>query len=186
MNLFEHFACHTQLPVRLKDVTEHILGTGVVATIKFVPSELNIQTIQGFLRVSHWKPPYGADGAHAQIFYAKALPLTLRRLVVDKELIHILDDHQETAQTRAAVDQLISEIVVPLALTASIPGTSDHLTILRALCILMPRDALVVLRDLHKDKRLNTEAIARLALIPESYVDFLLSPQWEKVVESIT
>jgi hypothetical protein len=100
-------------------------------------------------------------------------------------MVHIFDEASEEAQSIEDVKTLISGITVPNLLAASIPLLSDRFAILVALCVLLPRDALVILRAHYRAGRMNVEAIARLVQLPEEYVDFALSDAWETVVEHI-
>ena len=187
MNVFELFSCFTKLPVALPEVEGHILESGVVRSIQTIPSpDLAPRVCGGFLRKYEWLPAYGEPGVHAEIYYSKKFDepqfIGERRLTICKELLHILDGHESTAETRAAVDQLITEICSPLALTMSYAAIQDHLQVWPALCVLVPRDALPNLRELHK-AGMSVEALAKIALVPTDYMRTALSPIWEKIVE---
>jgi hypothetical protein len=100
-------------------------------------------------------------------------------------MLHLLDSDAEMAKLRANVDNLISEVCAPFALTGSIPGRSDNLAVYRALCILLPRDALETLRQHYRAGRLTRETIAKMAVIPVEWMEYLLSPAWEQVQEHL-
>jgi hypothetical protein len=186
MDVYNHFSCYTLLPIHLNDVRDHVLEAGVVSSLQFVEAPLKPGVVHGFLRVFKWRKNHGPDGKHAQIFHARGLSTEWRRVVVTKEMLHILDKDEETASTRDGVDQLISHICGPFMLTgASLPGLSDNFAILRALAILLPRDALHILRPLHQKGQLTQETIAQMAQIPVEWMEFLLSYSWEAVLEQI-
>lgn len=185
MDVFQHFSCHTVLPIKINDVRDHVLEAGVVDVIAFSEVSIDAGIIGGICRVYTEKPAYSSERTVAQIYFAGGLQLPERRMIVCKELLHLLDGHEETAQTREEVDRLIEEIVLPLDVRGSLPSVSDHLGILRALTILLPRDSLDILRPKVAGGQLSAEDIAKIALIPESYVRVALSPAWERVVESI-
>ena len=67
VDIFQHFACHTRLPVRLDDIREHILDEGWIKSIRFYPVQLDPNILPGFIRVSRWQPLYGEEGIHAEI-----------------------------------------------------------------------------------------------------------------------
>jgi hypothetical protein len=183
MNVFEHFSCHTILPVKLEDIKEHILETGVVESIDIIPADLDPQIVAGFLRVFKWKGVYAPDAhAHAEVFYSKQLDIPSRRLVICKEMLHILDEHKQTAQTRAIVERLIVEVSAPPSMTLGLPAQSDHMGVWLALSVLVPRDALEYLRAVHQ-AGMSAEAIAKLAVVPSSYMETLLSPLWQSIIE---
>ena len=188
MDIFQHFGCHTKLPIKLDDVRDHILETGMVESIQFFDVDVDTTGLQGFCRVFEQQEPgmYTSSGQKvAHIFYAAELEEEEKRLVVCKELLHILDDHSATAQTRDEVDSLIEQIVLPLDVRQGLQSKSDHIGILHALAVLMPRDALAVLRPLHDDNKLSVEDVAALARVPERYARFALSPAWQQVLEII-
>jgi hypothetical protein len=185
MNIFEHFSCHTTLPIRLDDIRAHILEMGIVRSIKFTATDLNESVCLGFLRIYRWRAQYSDEQLHAEIFYSKTLSESMMRVVLCKELIHILDNHTETAQTSEKVDTLIREIRAPVSIAASIPGLSDHYGLTKALCILLPRDALEIIRAHFQSGAMNIDAVAKLASIPDFWVEFLMSDSWLSVVNSI-
>jgi hypothetical protein len=57
----------------------------------------------------------------------------------------------------------------------------DHLGLLRAVLILLPRDAISEL----KEKQVSPEDVAKLARIPEEYARLAMSEYWEAVTEGI-
>ena len=56
---------------------------------------------------------------------------------------------------------------------------------LQALLILLPRDALAILRPKHEAGQLSVEEVARLAVIPDTYARLALSSGWAEIVEAI-
>ena len=178
MDIFEHFACYTRLPVRLDDIREHILDEGLVQTIRFYSVDLDPAVLPGFVRVSRWRPIYGDMGLHAEIFYSSALDENWRRLVVCKEMLHLRDKAAELAQSRADVIDLIRGIRVPLSIAMNLPTFSDHVGLIRALRLLIPRDALLVLREHSESGRITSEVVAKLARVPDIYTEFMLTSEW--------
>jgi hypothetical protein len=53
------------------------------------------------------------------------------------------------------------------------------------LAVLLPRDALHIRRQHHKDNKINIETVARLAVIPEDWARFAMTNGWDRVVEKI-
>jgi len=188
MNIFEHFSCHTRLPIRINAIRDHVLEESKAAdVIAFHAADLDPNHIRGFL---HFFDERGRKVAH--IIFARELGRDWRRLVCCKELIHILDDDKSTAQTREAVSSLIQQISVPLFLQpalqsagATFSGVHDYIGELLALSILLPRDAYNLLKPLFDEGKIGSEDIAALAQIPETYVRFAMVDDWQKILESI-
>ncbi|MGE3332986.1 MAG: hypothetical protein AB7I36_05040 [Rhodospirillaceae bacterium] len=189
MDVFQHFACHTKLPVLLKDVYEHVFEHAGMESINFYQTELDTSIIGGFVRVFRWRErvaPYAsADKCTADVFLGAGLSPEWRRVVAVKEMIHLLDGHEQTSRTRERVSALITEMCLPFqAVQASLPGMTDRFGLLPALAILLPRDALDYLRPQHVAKNINDEAVAQLARIPAEMVPFLMTDAWKGVLEN--
>ena len=129
---------------------------------------------------------YGEVHKVAQIYLAASIEdEAVRRLVSCKEILHVFDDDEHTAKTLAAVERLIDQIVVPPSSGISASTQSDNSGMLHALMILMPRDALAILKPMYELGQISAEDVARLADIPEAYARLALSPLWQMIVESI-
>lgn len=188
MNIFEHFACHTKLPVKLADVKAHILETGLVSQIVRVPVELNQYILQGGYQLyRELAPPYaGHDHRVARIAYPKDSPISVQRVICVKEMLHILDPHEATSPTKEKVQRLVNEMIVKgIGKAMGLPTVFDKSGLLSALCILMPRDALDVLRPAYKREEITADQIARAAAIPRGFVEIALTDEWRKLADQI-
>lgn len=183
MDIFNHFSCYTLLPVLLSDVVDHIKETNVVASIEIYPLDLDPRYLQGFCYVFIDKPQGAVEGVkRAWIGYSKSLSPEMARLVVCKELLHLLDNHRETAQQREQVSELIDQVVLPYEAVVALPAFSDHEGILMALAVMMPRDAILELKP-SLGKSISHKTIARLAQLPEEYVRMAFTKTWEEVLD---
>lgn len=143
MDIFNHFAFYTKLPVSRNDVQAHIAETR--ATDRVLIYEVDFDP--KFLRGICWLTDERAHNAinHqrvARIFVSKHLSPEWRRLVICKELLHLLDNHLETAQTRSQVDDLIEKIVLPADIPDGLATKSDRMGLLHAMMVMFPRDAI--------------------------------------------
>ena len=142
----------------------------------------DLEVLSGFVIRYKWRPIYAADDReHAEVFYSKSMTPEEARLVRCKEVLHLLDGHEHTSRTLELVGKLISEICLPFSMPVSKISQHDRMGILPALCILLPRDALDILRPL----KLAPEAVAKLAGIPEEWAGICLSEGWKHVVENL-
>ena len=183
MDVFEHFSCHTNLPIKLKDVKDHILEAKIVDRIKRVGMPLNGYALLGGY---HQYRDLHSGERIALIAFPNDHGLGLGRLVQVKEMLHVLDPHEATAPTRDKVSQLVDELIISGAANiVGLPAYFDRRAILMALTILLPRDALSDRRPAFKNGKLSAAAIADEAQVPTSFVEIALRDDWEKIVESI-
>jgi hypothetical protein len=106
-----------------------------------------------------------------------------QRLVVCKELIHILDPDYALTNTRKDVANLIKRMALPIDLQALTNNQelNDRFGQLQALAVLFPRAARNLLLEPYNAKKITSKEIAALAEIPVHYVAFLMSDEWEKI-----
>lgn len=188
MNIYEHFATYTNLPILLDTVCEQAKEYGVVDDFEFAEVDIDPDTLLGMHKMYRVRVPYGESRIIAQIFYSSAIELdSFRRCVCCKEILHALDTEETTAQSNQAVEQLIDSIVIPPSSgIASSSVASDHNGMLYALLILLPRDALAILRPKYNAGEISVEDVARLADIPDSYARLALSDTWQMIVDAIS
>ncbi len=188
MHLIEFFSSFTHLPVHLDDVRDQVKEQCGIDEINFIAVDLDTNILLGMHRKYRQTIPGGQDHrVILDIYYAASIEdnLALKRLVICKELLHSADSDKELAQSLDAVDRLIEFIVIPPAAELPASVKSDHNGILYTLLVLLPRDALHILRPKHDAGAISVEDVARLAEIPEGYARLALSPIWEKIVEAI-
>lgn len=171
-----------KLPVYLKDVKDFVLRTGEAHVITRFPVDIDEAVLQGMLRVYRDKPPYAPEErVMAQIAYYEGLDEAAVRLVCCKEMLHLLDNHDATANTRAKVSKLIEDVTLPFEAVASLPGLEDHMKLIDALCILVPTAAGNLLRGAHIDEGLSADDIAKVARIPEYIAPVILSERFHEL-----
>jgi hypothetical protein len=184
MDVFKHFSCHTKLPIRLPDVEEHVMEAAAITSITTYPADLDL--IDGFVWHYKWRAPYGDQLEHALVFYKRTLTLGEQRIVRCKEVLHLLDGDEETSRTRDRVNDLIADMCLPFNIPAStLQGQKDRMGILPALTVLLPRDALEILRPLYQSGAMTAAAIAEIAQIPEEWAELCLGDEWRHVVENL-
>lgn len=184
MDIFQHFSCYTELPIKMEQVREYIYLKQLVDRILFHPVDRDPTILKGMLYTTKDKPPYfTGERITANIAYSINLSTSFQRLVICKELLHILDNGNLVVNVREDADRLISEITLPSSVSIDWAnhhaGTnSDKTTELLALAILFPRDSITELRPLFEADKIGIEEIAALTLIPESYIPLTLSDVW--------
>jgi hypothetical protein len=138
------------------------------------------------LRVFRDKPPYAnEERVMAQIAYFKGLEEPEVRLVCCKEMLHLLDNHHETASTRDMVSQLIDDVTLPIEAVVSLPGLTDQIKIVDALCVLVPSAAGNLLRAAHQENKISPDDVATLARIPEPFARVVLTERFANLQQQI-
>jgi hypothetical protein len=183
MNVFEHFACHTNLPVKLRDVKDHIIEADTVDKIVRVPADLSSYILYGGY---HKYRDIESDERIALIGYPRDMSQGMQRLVTIKEMLHTLDPHEATAPTTAKVEQLIDDLLVQGAGNSiGLPAFFDRRALLKALCILLPRDALDERRPAYKKDPSILHALAKEAVIPPAFVEIALRDDWAAMLDAL-
>lgn len=188
MNIYEHFACYTKLPIKLADVKAFIIEREIVSEIFRYPVDLNPSVLRGGYHLyRELAAPYIERRLIARIGYPRTASEAYRRLITVKEMLHVYDPQDATAPTKDEVESLISDLLVEEAeKEIGLAAAVDHSKLLNALCILLPRDALDIIRPEYKKGNVTIEAIAEEAKVPKSYVTIALTDAWRNVAESIT
>lgn len=184
MNIHDHFSKATLLPVHVKDVRDFILSKGVVKEIIQVPVDVDTSVLTGgFYLFRDLAPPYAEDAdLIAKIAYPRSAQPKVHRLVVVKEMLHILDPGPARAATKPDVSKLIGDLILDEAREeVGLPAAYDHTQIIGALAILLPLAALDVLRPAFKRGEITDEAISDLAMVPLPYVKIALTDEWINV-----
>ena len=101
------------------------------------------------------------------------------------EILHVFDKDDLTARSIEAVGTLIDQILIPPSSGISASVISDQVGMLHALMVLLPRDALDILRPLIDAGRVSIEDVAILADVPEPYARLALSPVWQEILDKI-
>ena len=186
MNIYEHFATYDVLPVRLRDVRDQILETGHVNRIIRVPVTFRDFIISGGFHRFRDLAPYASGQVVALIGYPDNLPEPLQRVIQVKEMLHVLDPDMATSPTKAKVDALIDDLMVEEAERAvGIPAQYDHRGLLHAMCILLPRGALDIIRPIYKRDGCTLDEVAEWANLPKPLVQIALRDSWRETIETI-
>ena len=186
MNIYEHFSCHTRLPVKLADVRDHILETGLVSKIIRKSVTVISYNVAGGFHLYREKDVEGVQHIVARIGYPEKVSVGLQRLIQVKEMLHCLDPHEATSPTKAKVDALIADLIQDGAeRTLGLPANVDHNGIMHAMCVLLPRDALDEIRPAFKRGDRTLEQISAEAKLPTSVCEFALTDRWRALLDTI-
>ena len=175
----------TRLPILLDDVRDQAAEYGEIGEFVFAAVDVSIETMQG-MHLLYEEQVNGVAVKKALVAYSSEITdEAVRRMVCCKEILHSLDNNDISATSLAAVNELIDAIVVPPTLGITNSTLSDHMGMLKALIVLLPRDALSEIRPRVEHGDISVEEVAQIAIIPDSYARLALSPVWGNIVDKI-
>ena len=106
---------------------------------------------------------------------------------VCKELLHLMDPESYKTNTPEHVKEQIERIALPPGMenirTDGMRVWGDRLADLQAVALLFPMESRNVLFD--KVDKIGPENIARIVRLPEKYVRWVMSRQWEEMYPTI-
>lgn len=186
-SLLDHFDIYTRLHISVNSITAQLIDMGVQDEIRFHFVDINADALRGLLfRYTKHASAYGEPIRCSEICIAESLSPEWKRLVAVKELLHITDTPEETAQTEAAVDKLIENLSLPLDIQQETRSSlNDRTHIIPALAVLVPRDCRLTLRRLYNEEKIRPSDVANLARIPDRYAEFVISEEFDELVERI-
>lgn len=186
-NIFELFSCHMRLPVRIDAVADYMRENGFVHDVGFSSVDMDPAVLWAQMRAYYPKTPYDHQMPPiVDIMYSKHLSKAQRRLACCKELLHILDSDEEKAHTQDEVETLIRQLSIPPNAGFSLPAANDKAGVVKALVILVPRDALSELKPLYDSGDLSEGELAQAFDVPVEYFRLTLWDGWTAICDKIT
>lgn len=137
--------------------------------------------LYGMLEQRCRKMAYSADsGVDNYVHYRAGLPNKLKRLVLCKELIHILDPDCYLTNTPTDVTSLVVNVSRPKGMQEADAkqATHDRLAITMAVGILFPLSIRNQFIDDFKSGKISSSALAEAIGIPDQYVDSVMEESW--------
>ena len=185
--LLDHFDNNTRLHISVNAIRDQLVDFGIQDEIRFHFVEIGEDTLRGLLfRYTRHNVVYGEPIRCSEVCIAKSLHPEWRRLVAVKELLHITDTPQETAQSENAVDRLIENLSLPMDIWQETRSSlNDRTHIIPALAVLVPKACREKLRSLRADGIILPTDVANMARIPERYAEFVLSEEFEIFVDRL-
>jgi len=192
-NLIRYFDERTQLHIDVNDVRDKLVELGVEDEITFHFPDMDPGKIRGML--DRWERPNGvyADPVSvADIIIASDMgdeDECWKRLVAVKELLHLADCINVSAESEDAVNILFHNFSLPPELRYSQPHgakntksyLNDNTRFYLALAVLVPKGCRDILRPFY-GHQLKDTTIADFARIPERYVSEIMSENFDNVI----
>lgn len=185
--LLDHFDTYTRLHISVNTIRDQLVDLGIQDEVRFHFVDINAEALRGLLfRYTKHAAPYGEPIRCSEVCIAEALPIEWARLVAVKELLHITDTEEETAQSEAAVDRLIENLSLPMDIQQETRSSlNDRTHIIPALAVLVPKECRRILRSLHADGIIRPSDVANIARIPDRYAEFVITDEFDDLVASI-
>jgi hypothetical protein len=191
--LVKRFSPLEKSPVKINDVVLAIrdAAAGAVEDIEYFEADINSEHLRGqLIEATYSTVPDGAGFLHRKhvIFFASSLDQFWRRLVICKELIHILDPDVCKISTPDALKHLISKIVIPPEFDHEVqkcgPAVlNDRNAEYIAVAVLFPLGVRNVLMNKYKQKKIGVIEISKLVGIPPKYVVYVMHDNWPEILK---
>lgn len=180
--LVQSFEDRENFPVRLNEVRDAVVQIGGADDITFKAVDIQQNVLRGLCH--RWRPlprPYADAQDCIEILYAESLEPEWHRLVVTKELVHVLDRDIHRTTTHAQFDDLIHRMARRPELRDPMTWheASDRVGLFQALGILFPFAARELILEKYNAGLISDELIAHRASIPLHYVSYLMSSDWD-------
>ncbi len=186
-DLVRAFADRTYLPIEVPEVIDCLREHDVMDEIHFYPSDIVAEILKG--QICHWEFDGRIVPTCVDIFFAASLDIPWQRLVVCKELCHLLDDPRKRVSSQDEFERLVSRIALPLELQNlkedDAAASSDRFGLYQALSILFPFACRELLLPAYKDGTLTIQDIARMTALPPSMVGLVMSDVWVHVYAAV-
>lgn len=192
--LLEHFDCYTQLHVDVNAVRDQLIDMGIQDEIRFHFVKMDSGKLRGIAyRYSKMAAPYGDPILCSEIVISNDMGEEdeyWKRLVAVKELLHVADCVNISAESEEAVGVIFRNFSLPPELRNDLHNgavntksyMNDRIRIFVALAILIPEGCRQPLRELYTAKQLSDREIADIAKIPERYVSVVMGDDFDKSI----
>jgi len=186
--LVQKFEDRAEFPVHLDEVRDAVIGLGGSDAIRFKAVDIEEDILRGICY--RYKPlprPYGTPEEWIDIIYAEKLEEDWRRLVITKELIHVLDKDAHRTRNSEELEDLVRRMARRADLRDGISWheTADRVGLFQALGILFPFEARRLMKDKYDAKHISDEMIAHRAAVPVQFVAFLMSDEWAESYDAL-
>lgn len=197
LKLLENYDNFPIVPKVIEDIVKKHTD---IEEIVYIGVNVNAEILRGgYIRVlyeniepDHLLAPYAiADtGLKAKIYYSTNQDDCWIRLVINKELLHILDPDKLRLCTPEELTSLVNHLRVPREiLFATVDSESpdvreralvDYLSDYRALAAMVPEHMRLALLDKYKAGKVNEDQISKFLGIPIDYASILMTDMWPK------
>jgi hypothetical protein len=205
-DVVERLADENSLPIANNKIADLLLEDGNVKKIAFVGVQLNTKILRGKAvqvavnsneeEENYLTRPYVLRdfSISLKVYYDVNQDQDYTRLVINKELLHMVDPDIVRSATPAEINSLVSRVRLPPSVMASIVGKSkgshnngdtaaliDCYSDVRAVVAMLPKRHRSLILEKHAQSKISEEEIAGLVGVPRKYVPVILSDYWPKI-----
>lgn len=185
--LFASFDAYENLWININDIRDGIVDLGVQDEINFHFVDIDTAIVRGFLHRHTRRDGVYADPIFvSDIFIADSLDENWQRVVAAKELLHILDGPEVTAESKDAVDKLLDNLTLPSEVRQYTNSSfNDRARLISAIAILVPLECRNILRRLRKKGIVAPSDVSRMAKIPLRFAGMVIQDDFEDLFQTI-
>jgi hypothetical protein len=188
-SLIKHFEGRYDLAITISEVTAKVRELVPYQRIEFVEDfDDTPEVLRGMLHQEEVLLGWADEPIIVnQIRFNGNMSKQWQRIVVCKELIHVLDPDNLLTHTPADVAALIDRMRIPLDLQNrfSSQEQGDRIAEFQALAILFPRAARDTLLPHYRNNSISATEIADAAAIPPHYIAFIMDKDWENFLSVV-
>jgi hypothetical protein len=191
--MIEYFEGRLYLPIAIEEVQNLILSKTDIGGFRIISVNMDPRIGKGVFKLYSMRPsPYSELVTCCDILLPENLHHHEKRMVMCKELIHLLDPPNFRINTEEEISELLSRIILdPLLLPPeqiieeSKSVIWDRLSSLVPGALLFPICARSVLLEQHRNGILSLDKIADTVQLPKSLVQIVLSDSWPAIHEKL-
>lgn len=168
------------VPINVLDIRQWFIDQYLTEEIAVWQVDMDPTICRGFTEM-YYRPtvPYKDSDRVTSIMISHRMNKCWSRLIVVKELIHLLDEPDARATTASQISLLMNEIVQPPELTHSMQTHYDNSALAIACAVLVPKSVRDATREALADGDINEAALALHFRFPRQYLKSLYTQQYE-------
>jgi hypothetical protein len=187
------------LPIKPEFLVRILKAGGLVEEVVFIGVELDTEVLKGkFVRVhidqnaeGFLPRPYAIpeNGDVVKVYYDRNMAADERRLVINKELLHIIDPQFVRTTTREKAAKLVHDLKLPRELMVqkvngdNLSAVIDYISDFRAVGAMVPLPVRTLICENYAAGKIDEGEISRFTGIPRRYVSLILVELWENMRE---
>ncbi|MBS1056130.1 hypothetical protein [Gluconobacter kondonii] len=169
------------LRISIGEIEKKVLGLLHGHQISYCPmlDEGADNPILGMLEQQDCPTGWSGEGVTNYVHFRASESPAMRRLIICKELTHILDPDCYLTNTETHVEDLIIDLAAPIGIRdANQHAAHDKRSLVLALSIFLPPSIRSILLPKFEDGTLTAEQISEDVEIPLDMVKYVMSSRW--------
>lgn len=186
-DLVNFFSAHTNYPIKIDDIKAWLIEHGYQDSIEIFEVDIDIGITKGqFMQFTTRPRPYGDPDRTTYITVGADQSLCWKRLVIAKEMTHVIDSEMTHTRTikdiQALTEELSSQMPDKLGSEAN---HVERIAVYRALSLLAPKDAIDKIKPRYVRGEVTPLEVATFFRIPEFYIPKLMSERYAQLYDKL-